>query len=135
MKLKVDYYIVPASLLIGAIVTIILAICHLGWNYYLIGLFTSLLTHGMLIKQNYRLQKLALEDKEAITYNPRKIAFSGYALRLLVFVAVFGVIIYKFKDNLKNNASLIITTLCGYLTLKIVLIFGYLIFRKKVDKE
>lgn len=135
MKLKVDYYIVPVSLLIGTIVTIVLAILHLGWYYYLIGLFTSLLTHGMLIKQNYHLQRLALEEKEAVTYNPKKIAYKGYLLRLLVFGAVFFVVIYKLKDDLKGNAWLIITTLCGYLTLKVVLIFGYLLFRKKVDKE
>lgn len=135
MKLKIDYYIVPVTLVIGAIVTIILAILHLGWNYYLIGLFTSLLTHGMIIKQNYKLSKFAAEDPEKKLYNPKKVVYSGYLIRSLVFIAVFAVIIYTCRIwETKDNIWLVVTALAGFLTLKIALIGGYLIFRKKVDE-
>lgn len=135
MKMKIDYYIVPATLVIGVIVTIILAVCKLGWNYYLIGLFTALLTHGMIIKQNYRLSRLATNDPEQKLFNPKKTIYTGYLIRSVVFIAVFGVIIFNCKiwEN-KDSIWLVVTALAGYLTLKVVLIGGYLIFRRKVDE-
>lgn len=135
MSLKISYLIVPISIVLVAIITIILAICGQGWYYYLLGALAGLLNHGLLVKQTARIERFAKLDPEGKTLNPKKTALLWYFLRVLVFVGVF--VALAFKANIaedKNGIWLIVTALGGYLTIKVVMIICLLISREKVKE-
>ena len=132
MNLKANYLVVPITLLVSIVVTIILAICKLGWVYYLIGTMTALLNHGLLVKQTFRIERYAKLDPEGKTLNPKKTVALWSFLRALVFVGVFVSLAFKADiTNDKNAIWLIITAFLGYMTLKVVLIVCFLVFREK----
>ncbi len=135
MSLKISYLIVPISIVLVAIITVILAICGQGWYYYLLGALAGLLNHGLLVKQTARIERFAKLDPEGKTLNPKKTALLWYFLRVLVFVGVF--VALAFKANIaedKNGIWLIVTALGGYLTIKVVMIICLLISREKVKE-
>lgn len=134
MNLKNNLLVVPITLLIVTIVTIVLAILKLGWYYYLVGALVGLMNHGLLVKQSHRMARLAAYDPKGEIHNPKKTALLGIGLRFIVFIAVFIVLAIKANISInKNNIWLIIIAFLGYLTLKLVLIITLLITRKKVE--
>lgn len=134
MKVKNNLLIVPITIVIVTIITIILGLLKLGWYYYLVGALVGLMNHGLLVKQTYRLARLAAHDPKGEIHNPKKTAILGIGLRFLVFIAVFLVLAYKANISAdKNNIWLIITAFLGYLTLKVVLIITLIINRRKVE--
>lgn len=133
---KINYLVAPITLLIVLIVAIILGICQLSWKYYVIGAMVSLLCHGLMVKQNARLERFAKIDPENKVYNPKKSALLWYLLRFVVAAVVFAALI--FMANVKDNPHAIIDiliALAGYLTLKIVFIVLLLTSREKVKDE
>ena len=135
MSLKVNYLIVPITILLATIITIILAVCGQGWYYYLIGALVGLMNHGLMVKQAARIERFAKLDPEGKTLKPKRTAILWYFLRVLVFVGVFIVLVVK--ADLKNNPQgvwYIITALGGYLTLKAVLIVCLIFCRGKVKE-
>lgn len=132
MNSKANYLVVPITLLVAVVVTIILAICKLGWNYYLVGVMTACLNHGLLVKQTFRIERYAKLDPEGKTLNPKKTVALWSLLRTIVFIGVF--VSLAFISNIandKNGIWLIVTAFAGYLTLKIVLIACFLGFKEK----
>ncbi len=132
MSVKANYLVVPITLLVATIVTIVLAICKLGWNYYLVGTMTALLNHGLLVKQSFRIERFAKLDPEGTTLKPKRTVALWSLLRVIVFIAVF--VSLAFKVDLANNKDgiwLLITAFAGFLTLKLVLIVCFLVFREK----
>lgn len=135
MSLKVSYLIVPITLLLATVITVILAVCGQGWYYYLIGALVGLMNHGLLVKQTARIERFAKLDPEGKTLKPKRTVALWYGLRVLVFVGVF--VALAFKADLKNDSQgiwYIITALGGYLTLKLVLIICVLACRGKVKE-
>lgn len=135
MNLKVSYLIAPITMIVVTIVTIILAICKQGWDYYLIGALVGLMNHGLLVKQSARIERYAKIDPDGKTLNPKKTTIIWYFLRVLVFVGVFVALAFKANINKDlNGIWYIITALGGYLTLKVVLIICLIICRGKVKE-
>ncbi|MGM9969878.1 MAG: hypothetical protein ACI35S_05725 [Anaeroplasma sp.] len=134
---KIDYLIVPISLGVIIIVTIILVICSLNWKYYLIGGMLGLLTHGLMVKQNLRMARFSQIDPEHKVYNPKKSSLLWLLARMLVTFGVFFVLIYMSIDKNGKNVAIIDTLIAlgGYLTSKVIFIILLLIFREKVLKE
>ncbi len=135
MSLKISYLIAPITMIIVVIVTIILAVCKQGWEYYLIGSLVGLMNHGLMVKQAARIERFAKLDPEGKTLKPKRTAALWYFLRVLVFVGVF--VSLAFKADLKNNSQgiwYLVTAFGGYLTLKVVLIICLLICRGKVER-
>lgn len=135
MSLRISYLIVPITIVITAVITIVLAVCGQGWYYYLIGALVGLLNHGLMVKQAARIERFANLDPEGKTLKPKRTAALWYFLRVLVFVGVFAVL--AFRADLKNDPQgiwYIITALGGYLTLKVVLIICLIICRGKVKE-
>lgn len=129
---KANYFIVPITLIVAIITTIILAVLKLGWTYYLVGVMTSLLNYGLLVKQTFRIERYAKLDPEGKTLNPKKTVAIWSFLRILVFVGVF--ISLAFKSDIINNKEaiwLLITAFAGYLTLKVVLVLCFLFIKDK----
>jgi len=138
-NLMINYLIVPITLAVTAIVTVILAICKQGWVYYLIGSMTALLNHGLMVKQSFQLERYAKLDPEGTTLKPKRTVAIWYLLRVLVFVGVFVAI--AFKAELGKDPQGIwyfITAFGGYMTLKVILISLLLISgifsKRKVDE-
>lgn len=133
---KISYLIVPITLGIVLVVALVLGLLDLAWKYYLIGAMVSLLCHGLMVKQNARLEKFAKLDPEGKVYNPKRSALLWFLLRILVTFGVFGVLILM--SNIKNNPNAIIDiliALAGYMTLKIVFIVLLVVNREKVKNE
>lgn len=134
MNVKNNLLVVPITLGIVTIVTIILALLKLGWYYYLVGALVGLMNHGLLVKQSYRMARLAAHDPKGEIHNPKTTALLGIGIRFIVFIAVFIVLAYKANISVdKNNIWLIIIAFLGYLTLKAVLIITLFINRRKVE--
>lgn len=136
MKLKIDLLVVPITFVVAGIITIILAATGQKWDYYLIGTLVALMNHGLLVKQTARLTRMAKLDPEHKLYSPKKTVALWYFLRVLVFVSVFAVLVYK--SNFRENSSAIwyiVTALGGYMTYKVIFIILALTFREKVIKE
>ena len=133
---KINLLVVPITLVIVGIVTVILVVLKQNWKYYLIGGLLSLLTHGLMVKQNARMTRLTKLDPEHTTYNPKRSAVLWYFLRFFLVLAIFVVLGYLAKDLERMQFVIsMILALAGYVTLKIVFIILILIFREKVVKE
>lgn len=129
-ELKIKYLVVPISLLIITIVTIILVFTTgNGWRYYLIGGALGLLTHGLLVKESARIER---EAKDPL-FNARKTAIFWFLARMVVVIGVFiGVAFLAKKDAGDDRGMLVISlvvTLAGYLTCKLVFITSVLILK------
>lgn len=133
---KINFLVVPITLVVVGIITVILLVCKLNWKYYLIGGLLSLLTHGLMVKQNARMTRMVKLDPEHETYNPKRSALLWYFLRFGLVLVIFVVLGYLAKDYERNEFILsMILALAGYATLKIIFIILILIFREKVVKE
>lgn len=136
-ELKIKYLVVPISLLIIAIVTVILVITtDNGWRYYLIGGALGLMTHGLMIKESARIERMAKDP----LFNGRKTAIIWFLVRMMVVAAVFVGVAFVSKEDLNNpdKTNLVIDlviTLAGYLTVKIVFIASVLILKTLDRKE
>ena len=129
-ELKVKFLVVPISLLIITIVTVILAITtDSGWRYYLIGGALGLLTHGLLVKETARIARMAKDP----LFNARKTAIAWFLIRMVVVIGVFvGVAFLAYKDAASDKTKLaidMVITLSGYMTSKIVFIVSILILK------
>lgn len=133
---KINFLVVPITILVVGIVTVILAVTGLNWKYYLIGGFLGLLTHGLMVKQNARLTRMVKLDPEHKTFNPKTSSILWYFLRFIVVAAVFVVLGFLIKDKEQTEKIVsMILALAGYATLKIIFLICILIFREKVIKE
>ncbi len=136
-ELKIKYLVVPISILLIAIVTVILAVTTKnGWRYYLIGGALGLLTHGLMIKETARVARMAKDP----LFNGRKSAILWFLVRMLVVAGVFVGVAFVSKEDLNNpdKTNLVIDlviTLAGYMTVKIVFIISVLILKKIEKKE
>ena len=134
MELKSKYLVIPITLAIVAIVTIILAIVGIGWYYYLLGALVGVMCHALLIRQNTKLQHYAELDPEGKKLKPKSLAVSGLLSRFGLFIAVFLVLVYKASVQTEHNMIvLVLIAFAGYLTLKAILIITLLLDRKKVE--
>ena len=128
---KFGIIVVPITWVVGAIVAIILGIWgpDRWWLSYLLGLMTALLNFGLMMKSNRRLAEKTKNQEEI---KPKKIALTGYAVRIIVFVAIFAAVCYsQFKTE--NPRFFAIPMIIGYLTLKLVVIAYGIIKRGKVN--
>lgn len=136
MNLKVNVLVVPISLAIVAVISIILGVCQLNWVYFLIGAMVGLMNHGLMVKQNARTYRFAQLDPEHKVFKPKKSAVLWYMLRCLLFLAVF--VALAFKSDISNNPNAIwdiIIGLAGYLLTKVVFIICLLTFKDKPKKN
>lgn len=135
MNVKINYLVVPITIAIATIITIILAATQQGWYYYLIGVLTALLNHGLRVKQNARLVRFAKLDPTGETLKPKRTAILWYLLRVVVFAGIFIVLIFKAEPwTNPQGIYYIITGLGGYATLTVALIITVLICRGKVKE-
>ncbi len=131
-QLKSCVITTPITIGIGTIAVIIFLLTKLPWNYYLIGLFTGLLSNGVFIKFNRIIAANLEKDPECKIYKPTTTMKIGRVIRTaLVIFVVLGVV---FKTDLPNNKDGIwdvMFTIFGYLTYRIVFIICILIFKDK----
>ncbi|UKI49092.1 MAG: ATP synthase subunit I [Clostridium sp.] len=95
---KFGIIVVPITWTVGAIVAIILGIWgpDRWWLSYLLGLMTALLNFGLMMKSNRRLAEKTKNQEEI---KPKRIALTGYFVRIIVFVAIFTAVCYsQFKN-------------------------------------
>lgn len=132
---KINYLAVPITLGIATLITIILAVCGQNWKYFLIGVMTSCLTHGLMVKQNHRMTRMLQLDPEHKVFKPKKSAILWYLLRMLVTFAIFGALVGLSgirEDRTKALISILIA-LGGYMVLKVVFIILLLTTNKKKE--
>ena len=96
---KINFLVVPISLAVIGIVTLILFLCKQEWKYYLIGGMLGLMCHGLMVKQNARMTRMTKVDPLHTAFNPKKSAILWYALRFLLVLVVFVVLGYLAKDK------------------------------------
>ena len=129
---KINFFVVPISIVLAGIITLILVLTKQDWKYYLIGVLLGLMTHGMMVKQNARLVRLTKLDPNHTTFNPRKSAILWFLLR---FVLVAGVlVILGLLARNDERPVLVIKMLVaagGYITVKIVFIVLLLTIKKR----
>ena len=131
-KLAINLFVVPGSWLVGGIVALILGLCKLDWMSYLIGLFTGLLNFGLMSKSSRKMARFAELQPDLGMAQAKSTAWKGASLRILVVCIVFAAIYFK-EVNEENGMWALVIALAGYVTVKIVLVAVYLIFRKKVE--
>lgn len=135
MKKENNYIVIPITILIVGIITIILALLESGWYYYLLGSLVGIMCHALLIKQSIKIKKYAQVDPEGKLFNIKKTSITGSLTRFALFVLVFIVLAYKASEQTVHNPIiLILIAFGGYLTLKVVLIVTTMIYAKKVKE-
>lgn len=136
-KLMINYLVAPIALVLVAIITLVLFFTDLNWKYYLIGSMVGFLTHGMMLKQSHRMERMAKLDPEQTIFNPKKSGILWLLLRMLVTAGVFVALV--FMSDIKNNKNQaiidILIALGGYVTLKIVFIISLIFTREKVEDK
>ncbi|MDE5856489.1 MAG: hypothetical protein K2H06_05535 [Anaeroplasmataceae bacterium] len=136
IDLKISLFVVPATWVVAAIVTIVLWATHYDWMYYLIGVCTGLLNFGLMIKMNRRIVRMSELYPDTAQVMARRQAWIGVLLRILVFAGVFLAIFFKevFQNSDESRVWNLVIAFGGYATVKVVLIVIYLIFRRKVSE-
>ena len=136
IDLKLSIFVVPATWVVAAIVTIILWATHYDWMYYLIGVCTGLLNFGLMIKMNRRIVRLSALSPDTAQVMAKRQAWIGVLLRLLVFLGVFLAIFFKevYQNPDETRAWNLVIAFGGYATVKVVLVIIYLIFRRRVSQ-
>lgn len=133
---KINFIVVPVTLVIIGIVTLVLVLTKQEWKYYLIGGMLGLMCHGLMVKQNARISRMSKLDPTETVFHPKKSAMLWYALRFALVVTVFVVLGFLApKDPREKFVISMLIALGGYLTLKIVFLIILLCFREKVVKE
>lgn len=136
ISLKISLFVVPATWIIAAIITIILWATHYDWMYYLLGVCTGLLNFGLMMKMNRRIVRMAELYPDTAAIMAKRQAWIGVLLRILVFVAVFLAIFFLEVYNSSDTSKQwnLVIAFGGYATVKVVLVIIYLIFGKKVSE-
>ena len=133
---KINFLVVPITLAVVGIVTLILFLCKQDWKYYLIGGMLGLMCHGLMVKQNARMLRMTRLDPTHTTYNPKKSTILWYLLRFSLVLVVFVVLGFLAKDKPRTQFVIsMLIALGGYITLKIIFLIILLCFREKVVKE
>lgn len=134
-KLKASILVVPITLVIVIIVTVILLILKKDWTiYWLVGAFTGLLTHSLMVKENARIVRFSQLDPEQTTFNANKSAKLWYAIRFLAFAGIFMVLAFMAKINEdRMNIFKIVIAFGGYLISKITFIVLLLTIKEKKE--
>jgi len=133
---KINFLVVPITLGVVGIVTLILFLCKQDWKYYLIGGMLGLMCHGLMVKQNARLTRMTRLDPTHTTFSPKKSAILWYLLRFALVLGVFVVLGFLAKDKPRTQFVIsMLIALGGYITLKIIFLIILLCFREKVVKE
>lgn len=130
---KINYLVVPIVLVVATIVAIILGVCGYDWVYYLIGVFTGLLNHGLMLKMSRRIIRMAELYPDSAQAYAKKQAWLGVVIRLVVFTGIFLAIFFKEVYGKPEEIWILVIAFGGYVTIKVVLVTVYLIFRKKVS--
>jgi hypothetical protein len=131
-NLKANLFVTPICIVVGGIVTLVLALTKQAWTFYLVMLMVGLLNHGLFIKSTAKIANLMALDPEGKTFNPSKASMGGYMTRTALFVIVFVFLVYK--ADLKNNPNGLLACLLailGYLTYRFIFFICILIFRDK----
>ena len=129
-NLKANIMTSPITMGVGLIAVVIFLITKLPWSYYLIGLVTGLLSHGLLIKMNRRVERNLEKDPECKIYNPTIAIRLGSLLRIVLVVLIVLAVIFKVDlPNNKDRFIDVIFTIIGYLTYRVVFIICLLIFK------
>lgn len=136
-NLKANLFVTPICIALGAIVTLVLALCKQGWTYYLVMLATGLLNHGLFIRSSTKIANKIELDPEGKIFNAKKASVLGYILRTTIFVVVYAALVYKADiKNTDNGLINCIYAALGYLTYRLVFIICILIFKtKEVDAQ
>ena len=129
-ELKVKYLVVPISLLLITIITVILVFTTGdGWRFYLIGGALGLMTHGLMVKEAARITRMA-KDPE---FNGRNTAIVWFLVRMIVVIGVFVGVAFLAKKGAGDDRSKLVIdmviALSGYLTVKVVFITSVLILK------
>ena len=136
---KINFLVVPITLAIVGIVTLVLFLCKQDWKYYLIGGMLGLMCHGLMVKQNARMMRMTKLDPTNTVFNPKKSTILWYLLRFGLVLVVFVVLGFLAKDKPREPINEFVISMLialgGYITLKIVFLIILLCFRKKVVKE
>ncbi len=135
---KINFLVVPISIGIIGIVTLILFLCKQYdlCKYYVIGGMLGLMCHGLMVKQNARLTRMTKVDPLHTAFNPKKSAILWYALRFSLVIVVFVVLGFLAKDKPRIDFVVsMIVALAGYITSKIIFLIMLICFREKVVKE
>lgn len=133
---KINFIVVPISLLAIGIITLILFLTKQEWKFYLIGGFLGLMCHGLMVKQNARISRMTKLDPTQTVFNPKKSAILWYLLRFVLVIAVFVVLGFLApKDPRQKFVISMLIALGGYLTIKILFFIILLSYREKVVKE
>ena len=129
-NLKANIMTSPITMGIGMIAVIVFLITKLPWSYYLIGLVTGLLSHGLLIKMNRRVARNLEKDPECKIYNPTIAIRLGSLLRISLIVLIVLAVIFKVDlPNNKDRFIDVIFTILGYLTYRVIFIICLLIYK------
>ena len=133
--MKANILVVPLTLAIVAIVTVIILIFKKDWTlFWLIGSFVGLLTHSLMVKENARIVRYSKLDPEQTTFNASKSAKLWYAMRFLVFAGIFLVLAFMAKINEdKMNFLKLVIALGGYTVSKIAFIVLLLTIKEKKE--
>ncbi len=133
-KQIIDAIVVPISWVVAAIVATCLGCCGYDWLAYLIGVFTGLLNYGIMVKTNRKMVRMAELYPETAKILAKRTAWTGVLLRMLVFMGVFLALFFKEVYRQEEvKMWILLIAFSGYMTIKVVLIAVYLIFRKKVN--
>ena len=131
-NLKANFWVVPITLLVTTIISLILGFCGQNWKFYLIGSLLGLMNHSIMIKQNARITRFSKLDPDHLTFNPKKSALLWYLLRSVLFLGVFISLI--FLSDIKNNHQAIwdiVIALGGYLVMKIIFVLCLVFFKEE----
>ena len=133
---KINFLVVPITLAVVGIVTLILFLCKQDWKYYLIGGMLGLMCHGLMVKQNARMTRMTKLDPTHTTFNPKKSTILWYLLRFALVLVVFVVLGFLAKDRERKDFVIsMLIALGGYMTLKVIFIIMLMCVREKVVKE
>lgn len=104
-----------------------------AWSLsYVLGILTALLNLGLMVKGSKH-----VADKATDPYaHPVKINMLYYILRILLFSAIFAMVILdQFVYNADSPKFNVWATLIGYSIVKVILIIVYLVLKGKVRNE
>ena len=134
---KINYLVVPITLAAVVLITIILAVCKQPWDFFLVGAMTSLLTHGLMVKQNHRATRMVQLDPDHKVFKPKKSAILWCLLRMLVMVGIFVVLGFLANERGESKMDILIpllSALGGFMILKVVFIILLVTTKEKEVK-
>lgn len=132
---KLGLFTVPITILLTIIIFLLIWLIPEPNNWvwgksFLLGAFTGLMNFGFFVKGSKKLERDAIEEngfglKRNVIY---------FFFRILVFVAIFALVITEQLMNPENPSFHIIPTAIGYFMHLIVLLVVYIVFYIKGEK-